>query len=50
VHTIFQIFAARPPPSCSAQAEAERHKVEETYRHIIQTTDEGFLLMDRTSS
>jgi PAS domain-containing protein len=48
VHTIFQIFAARASAELQRlRAEAERHRVEETYRHIIQTTDEGFLLMDR---
>jgi len=48
MHTIFQIFAARASAELQRlRAEAERHRVEETYRHIIQTTDEGFLLMDR---
>ena len=46
--TIFQIFAARASAEVQRlRAEAERRKAEETYRHIIQTTDEGFLLMDR---
>ncbi|MBI5579599.1 MAG: SpoIIE family protein phosphatase [Deltaproteobacteria bacterium] len=45
--TIFQIFAARASAELQRlRAEAQRHETEEKYRRIIQTTDEGFLLMD----
>jgi sigma-B regulation protein RsbU (phosphoserine phosphatase) len=45
--TIFQIFAARASAELQRlKAEAERRETEEKYRRIIQTTDEGFLLMD----
>lgn len=46
--TIFQIFAARASAELQRlRAEAERLEMEEKYRRIIQTTDEGFLLMNR---
>jgi PAS domain S-box-containing protein len=46
--TIFQIFAARASAELQRlRAEAERRETEEKYRRIIQTTDEGFLLMNR---
>jgi PAS domain S-box-containing protein len=46
--TIFQIFAARASAELQRlRAEAERHDAEKKYRRIIQTTDEGFLLMNR---
>ncbi len=46
--TIFQIFAARASAELQRlQAEALRRETEEKYRRIIQTTDEGFILMDR---
>jgi PAS domain S-box-containing protein len=46
--TIFQIFAARASAELQRlNAEAQRRETEERYRRIIQTTDEGFLLMDR---
>ncbi len=45
--TIFQIFAARASAELQRlKAEAERREIEEKYRRIIQTTDEGFLLMN----
>jgi PAS domain S-box-containing protein len=45
--TIFQIFAARASAELQRlKAEAERRETEEKYRRIVQTTDEGFLLMD----
>jgi PAS domain S-box-containing protein len=44
--TIFQIFAARASAELQRlRAEAQRRETEERYRRIIQTTDEGFLLM-----
>jgi PAS domain S-box-containing protein len=46
--TIFQIFAVRASAELQRiRAEAERSETEEKYRRIIQTTDEGFLLMNR---
>jgi sigma-B regulation protein RsbU (phosphoserine phosphatase) len=46
--TIFQIFAARASAELQRlRAESARRETEERYRRIIQTTDEGFLLMDR---
>jgi PAS domain S-box-containing protein len=46
--TIFQIFAARASAELlRLRAEAHRRQTEEKYRRIIQTTDEGFLLMNR---
>lgn len=46
--TIFQIFAARASAELQRlQAEALRRETEEKYRRIIQTTDEGFILMNR---
>jgi len=46
--TIFQIFAARASAELQRlQAEAQRRETEEKYRRIIQTTDEGFILMNR---
>ena len=46
--TIFQIFAVRASAELQRiRAEAERRETEEKYRRIIQTTDEGFLLMNR---
>ncbi|MGE5257601.1 MAG: SpoIIE family protein phosphatase [Hyphomicrobiales bacterium] len=48
VRTIFQIFAARASAELQRlRADAERRRTEEKYRHIIQTTDEGFVLMNR---
>ena len=45
--TIFQIFAARASAELQRlRAEAQRRETEEKYRRIIQTTDEGFLLMN----
>lgn len=46
--TIFQIFAARASAELQRlRADAQRRASEAKYRRIIQTTDEGFLLMDR---
>jgi PAS domain S-box-containing protein len=46
--TIFQIFAARASAELQRlRAEAEHRETEEKYQRIIQTTDEGFLLMNR---
>ena len=46
--TIFQIFAARASAELQRlQAETQRRETEEKYRRIIQTTDEGFILMNR---
>jgi PAS domain S-box-containing protein len=46
--TIFQIFAARASAELQRiQAESLRRETEEKYRRIIQTTDEGFILMNR---
>jgi PAS domain S-box-containing protein len=48
VQTIFQIFAARASAELQRlRADAERRRTEEKYRRIIQTTDEGFVLMNR---
>jgi GAF domain-containing protein len=45
--TIFQIFAARASAELQRlRAEAQGRETEEKYRRIIQTTDEGFLLMN----
>ncbi len=45
---IFQIFAARASAELQRfKAETQLRKSEEKYRRIIQTTDEGFFLMDR---
>ena len=45
--TIFQIFAARASAELQRlRAEAQHRETEEKYRRIIQTTDEGFLLMN----
>lgn len=46
--TIFQIFAARASAELQRlQAETRRRETEEMYQRIIQTTAEGFLLMNR---
>jgi len=46
--TIFQIFAARASAELQRlQAETRRRETEEMYQRIIQTTVEGFLLMNR---
>jgi PAS domain S-box-containing protein len=46
--TIVEIFAARASAELQRlRAEAEQRRAEQKYRRIIQTTDEGFLMMDR---
>jgi len=48
VRTVFQIFAARASAELQRiRADAERRRTEEKYRRIIQTTAQGFVLMNR---